>query len=69
MFPVDSDAGGLEHGVVQRHGVHIAVRGPLFRGSHDIWKLCALQFTGGHLGRGFPSRGNTMTQIPFLIFT
>lgn len=46
----DSDSGGLEHGAVQRHGLHIALCCALFRGSNDIWELCALQFAGCHLG-------------------
>lgn len=49
-FFTDSDSGGLEHGAVQRHGVHVAVRRPVLRGSHDVWELRALQFAGRHLG-------------------
>lgn len=47
---VDSDTGRLEHGAVQWHGLDLALCCPLLRGSYDIWKLCALQFAGCHLG-------------------
>lgn len=50
VFPVDSDTGGLEHGVVQRHGIHLALCCSIFRSPDDFWKLCPLQFIGGHLG-------------------
>lgn len=55
--PADPDSGGLERGVVQRHGVHLALRLPLFRSSHDFRELRAFQFAGGHLGGGLPSGG------------
>lgn len=57
--PADPDSGGLERGVVQRHGVHLALRLPLFRSSYDFRELRALQFAGGHLGGGVPSGGMT----------
>lgn len=54
IFCADPDSGGLEHGAVQRDGLHLALRRSLLCSSHDIWKLRALQFTGRHPGRGFP---------------
>lgn len=48
--PVDPDSGGLERGVVQRHGFHLALRFPVFRSPYDFRELCAVQFAGGHLG-------------------
>lgn len=57
LTPVDPDSGGLERGAVQRHGVHLALCLLVFCSSYDLRELRALQFTGGHLGRGFPSRG------------
>lgn len=50
MFAADSHPGGLEHGAVQWHGVHLSLRRSLLCSSYDIRKLRALQFARGHLG-------------------
>lgn len=50
MFAADSHPGGLEHGAVQWHGIHLSLRRSLLCSSYDVWKLRALQFARGHLG-------------------
>ena len=53
----DPDPGGLERGVVQWHGLHVAARRALLRRPHDVRQLRPLQPAGGHLGGGLPGGG------------
>lgn len=53
----DPDAGGLERGLVQRHGEDEPLGRPLLRGAHDLWQLRAVQPAGRHPGRRLLVRG------------
>lgn len=53
----DTYSGGLECCTIQWHGKDKSLGLPLFCGSHDLWKLCAIQLAGGHPCGGLLCRG------------